>query len=208
MKAEIKNVIIDLGVVLVDLTPQVCFDAFRKLGVQQDMSQFATPTHGKGIFSLFEDGTLSLPEFRHELRKLTGLPLTNASIDQAWNSFLGIIPAYKLDFLLILKKQYRLFLLSNTNELHWHKVCKNDFSYHNHEVSDFFEKVYLSYEMHQLKPDIAIFKSLLEDAQIKATETFLIDDAVPNCCAAETLGISTYSPQPNEDWRHLFEKML
>lgn len=204
MKAEIKNLIIDLGVVLVDLTPEKCFEAFRQLGVKEPMEHWATPTQGRGVFARLEEGITTLTEFRNELRQLTQVEMSDSAIDEAWNAFLGTIPASKLELLLSLKHNYRLFLLSNTNELHWRKVCVNDFIYQGYEVNDFFEKTYLSHEMGLAKPNLAIFQEVLQDAGIEANETFLIDDSVANCEAATTLGITTYSPVAGEDWSHLF----
>ena len=81
------------------------------------------------------------------------------------------------------------------------------FSYKGHHASDFFNHIYLSYRLHLLKPDAEIFEYVLQDANIRPEETLFIDDAIPNCRTAESLGFHTYTPQPREDWSHLFEFM-
>ena len=96
-------------------------------------------------------------------------------------------------------------LLSNTNIIHWEWAEKNCFSYKGYQASDFFNNIYLSYELHLQKPDPEIYKYVLKDAAIIPEETFFIDDTALNCRAAEALGIHTYTPDPREDWSYLFK---
>lgn len=74
-----------------------------------------------------------------------------------------------------------------------------------HTIRDFFDKVYLSYELNMEKPNPDIFEFVLSDASIQPAETLFLDDAQPNCRTAESLGINTYMPEPREDWSHLFK---
>lgn len=108
-----------------------------------------------------EVGSITIPEFHDSLRQLSGHPLTDEEIDAAWIAMLGDIPAYKLELILALCKQYNVLLLSNTNAIHWEWSVKNCFSYKGHTVSDFFNKIYLSYELHMLKPNDDIYKYVL-----------------------------------------------
>ena len=171
----IKNLIIDFGGVLIDLDRQRCIENFAKLGMP-NVEAMLDVCHQQGFF------------------------LQHA----AWNSFLGGIPTYKLDLLLKLREKYVVYLLSNTNEIHWKWSCKHAFHYKAFRVEDYFEKIFLSYEMKMVKPDVAIFEKLLEETGIDPRETFFIDDSAENCRVAETLGISTYTPKACEDWSHLF----
>lgn len=77
---------------------------------------------------------------------------------------------------------------------------QNCFCYKNHTVDDFFDRIYLSYELHMQKPDVEIFKYVLNDSMIEAGETFFIDDSPVNCKAAETLGIRAYCCSTGSDW--------
>lgn len=206
MKDNIKNIVIDLGVVLLNLAPARCFDKFRKLGIT-NIEKLVDAKYKYGLFLELEKGLVSPAEFRDGLREITGKKeLTDKQIDAAWNSFLLDIPASKLDLLLNLRQNYMVYLLSNTNAIHWQWVCENDFTYKGFRAEDFFEKMYLSFEMHQVKPDVEIFQMLLADSGIDPKETFFIDDAEENCRMAESLGIATYMPKAEEDWSHLFEK--
>lgn len=108
------------------------------------------------------------------------------------------IPEYKLELLLTLRKKYRLYLLSNTNDLHWN-VCIPKFEYRGLRVGDFFTHVFLSYQMHQAKPDIVIFQTVLKEAKLLPEETLFIDDSLENCRAAASLGINVFHYVPGDD---------
>lgn len=203
MESKIKNLIIDLGVVLLDLDSERCYNKFREYGIT-NIDKLVGSSYKAGIFNELEKGLITAETFRAELRHLTGKALTDQQIDTAWNSFLMDIPAYKLDLLLQLREKYMVYLLSNTNAIHWEWIKKHSFEYKGFRVEDFFEKLYLSFEMKMVKPDKEIFLTLLEDANLNPSETFLIDDAKENCFMAKSLGIESYSPKPKEDWRHLF----
>jgi len=205
MKTAIKNLVIDLGVVLLDLSPARCFENFKALGVN-NITDLVDSHYKNGLFLELEKGLVSPEEFHNELRRITSLPITDEQIDDAWNSFLLNIPTYKLDLLLELNKNYNVYLLSNTNTIHWQQVIRDDFSYKGLTVEDYFKKLYLSFELHLVKPDRRIFEHVLSDANIRPEETFFIDDAAENCRIAQTLGIETYMPKPEEDWSHIFTK--
>ncbi|MCD8092819.1 MAG: HAD family phosphatase [Bacteroides sp.] len=199
----IKNLIIDFGGVLIDLDRQRCLDNFSKLGMS-DVESLLDIYHQQDFFQKYEKGLITTAEFRDVIRLKTEKPVTDAQIDDAWNSFLMNIPAYKLDLLLNLRKDYVVYLLSNTNELHWEWSCKHVFPYKTFRVEDYFEHIFLSYKMKMAKPDAGIFQKVLDETGIVPQETLFIDDSDANCRTAEALGISTYTPKAHEDWSHLF----
>ena len=157
------------------------------------------------MFERLELGTISVEQFRDDIRALSGKPLTDEQIDTAWIAMLGDVPENKLRLLLELRERYNTMLLSNTNELHWKWSEDTYFSYQGLCAQDFFHKIYLSYELHMLKPNADIFEYVLKDSNLLAEETMLIDDASVNCRAAKLLGMKSYTPQPREDWSHLFK---
>lgn len=201
----IKNLIIDFGGVLIDLDRQRCIENFKKLGLP-DVEVVLDIYHQQDFFQKYEKGLITSAEFRDVIREKIGKPVTDAQIDDAWNSFLVSIPAAKLDLLLNLRKDYVVYLLSNTNEIHWQWSCQHAFPYKTFWVEDYFEHIYLSYEMNMAKPDAEIFQKVLDDTGIIPAETLFIDDSAANCRAAEALGITTYTPKAGEDWSHLFAK--
>lgn len=201
----IKNLIIDFGGVIINLTRNRCIDAFERLGVANIRENIANNYQHKDLFMQIELGSITSEEFRDGIRRLTQQSLSDEQIDTAWIAMLDDIPAYKLDLLLELRRLYNVMLLSNTNEIHWNWSEQTYFSYKNHHAVDFFNKIYLSYKLHMLKPNVDIFEYVLADAAIRPEETLFIDDAIPNCRTAESLGLKTYTPQPREDWSHLFK---
>ena len=198
----IKNLIIDFGGVIINLTRNRCVEAFESFGVPDVRDCIL---NSKDLFMQIEMGTINSAEFRDGIRHLTQQRLTDEQIDAAWIAMLDDIPAYKLDLLMDLRSRYNTMLLSNTNEIHWQWAEKNSFAYKGHHGEDFFGKIYLSYELNMVKPNADIFEYVLKDAGINPEETLFLDDAVPNCRTAEALGIRTYTPQPREDWSHLFK---
>ena len=192
----IKNLIVDFGGVLIDLDRQRCL---------QDVEHTLDIYHQQDFFQQYEKGLISSAGFRNVIREKIGRDVADARIDAAWNSFLVSIPTYKLDLLLALRKDYVVYLLSNTNEIHWEWSCEHAFPYKAFRVEDYFEHIFLSYEMKMAKPDEEIFRKVLDDAGLDPKETFFIDDSETNCLTARSLGISTYTPKAGEDWGHLFK---
>lgn len=204
MNDNIKNLIIDFGGVLVDLDRSRCIDSFKRIGAGC-IEEMLNPYYQLGLLKDLENGDITTDIFHEELRKAAGKEITDSQIDDAWNSFLVSVPSYKLDLLLNLRERYTVYLLSNTNQIHWEMSCDRFFSYKNLTADDFFEKIFLSYQLHQLKPSKEIFQTVLLETGIRPEETFFIDDAAANCRTAESLGIHTYTPKDQEDWGHIFK---
>ncbi|KAA6322836.1 HAD family phosphatase [termite gut metagenome] len=200
----IKNLLIDFGGVLVNLDRQACLNNFKSIGIE-DIASFIDPYRQQGAFMQLEKGLITLSEFRDELRELSKKPVTDEQIDDAWNSFLVDIPVSKLDLLLKLREQYVVYLVSNTNLIHWEWACQNAFPHKGFRVEDYFDKQFLSFEMHCAKPEVELFQKVLEETAIIPEETLFIDDAEANCKAAQSLGIHTYMAKARENWGHLFE---
>lgn len=198
----IKNLVIDFGGVIINLARNRCIEAFESFGVQDVRDCIL---NSKDLFMQIEMGTITPAEFRDGIRHLTRQHLTDEQIDAAWIAMLDDIPGYKLDLLMELRTKYNTMLLSNTNEIHWQWAEKNSFVYKGRQAKDFFGKIYLSYELNMLKPNADIFEYVLQDAGIHPEETLFLDDSIPNCRTAETLGIRTYTPKPREDWSFLFK---
>ena len=199
---NISTLIFDLGGVIVDLDLAKCIQNFKDLGLE-NIEQYLSNFGQKDFFMQFEKGQIGIPAFRNEIRKLAGIELSDAQIDEAWCSFLTQIPVEKLHLLSELKKKYRLLMLSNTNPLHIQTAVAAEFSKTGKTMQDFFDKCYLSYEMGMVKPDVEIFEALLADAQVKAEECLFLDDGKKNIDTAAALGIQTYWVKPNENLNFL-----
>ena len=195
----IKNIIFDWGGVLIHLDKARCTEAFRKLGVEVS-DELTNPYGQRADLMDFEKGLMTLEEFHDTVRRIYAPNLTDEQIDDAWSALLLDIPRYKLEILLELKQHYRLFLLSNTNAVHW-KEGRNRFDYKGYKAEDFFDQIFLSHEIHELKPSAEAFLKVAQLAGIKPEETLFVDDLEESCKSAEALGFQTFCPLANTDWR-------
>jgi glucose-1-phosphatase len=182
----INTIIFDFGDIFIDLNPEKAKEAFAKLGLNDWNDDL------KAQNSLFEIGKLSELQFLESFQKY----IPNADLLQiraAWNSLIGDFPLRRLEFLQMLTRKYRLFLLSNTDAIHIaHFEHKVGMSF----ASDFyqcFEKVYFSYEVGIRKPDEAFFKLLIKNHNLSEKRTLFVDDKKINTDAAEKLGIQVWN---------------
>ena len=203
MDKKIRNIVFDLGGVLVDLDFKAAINGLQEAGFANVKEQLLAFDRG-GIFQKFEVGEITADEFRTAIRENSTVTLTDEEVDALWNLMLLEIPREKLELILELRGKYMVYLLSNTNSIHWDYVCKNAFNYRGFRVNDYFEETFLSYEMHLAKPDKAIFEKVLQDANLLPEETLFIDDSEANCKAASELGIHTHHYHIGEDLKELF----
>ncbi|MBP6335308.1 MAG: HAD family phosphatase [Bacteroidia bacterium] len=194
----IRNIIFDLGGVLFDINYQNIIDDFKKLGIQQFDSLY-TQLKQDHLFDQLETGAISASQFRDTIRSIAKQDFDDSQIDLAWNSILIGFPQRNVNLLLELKKQYRIFLLSNTNEIHetaFRKMFQAE-----HESRDFdllFEKVYLSHRIHLRKPDPEIFNLVLRENNLILEETLFIDDSLQHVKGAESIGLHSYCLKKDE----------
>nr|WP_302687581.1 HAD family phosphatase [uncultured Prevotella sp.] len=197
---QYKNIIFDLGNVLVKLNPEGCIGAFKAIGMGE-LVDSNPQSEGMKLMSKLGVGMMTTEAFCDAARELTGADVTNEDIIAAANKMLVEIPDYKKERLLQLKKAgYRLFLLSNTIDIHWDCCVEHLFPYQNHGVEDYFEQCFLSQRMHLAKPDARIYEEVIRQANIHPDETLFIDDLKENCEAAEKLGIHTFQNVKFDDW--------
>lgn len=187
----IKNLIFDLGGVILNIDFQLTISAFHKMGIQNINELFSAYSQNE-FFNDFDKGLINPDEFRKEIRKRLSDNFSDEQIDEAWNAMLLDFPTQNINFLLSVKSKYRTFLLSNTNAIHFPIYNKqlND-KYHIPHLSLLFEKAYYSYLEGLRKPDIEIFEKVLLENKLMPEETLFIDDSTHNTATAEKLGINT-----------------
>ncbi len=199
-----KNIIFDLGNVLVKLDEAATMRAFETLGwpKKDHIREYA---EGLKLFQAMGVGMMSNQQFFDAFRATTHSNVTDQQITEATNAMLLYIPEEKKSKLLQLRKEgHRVFLLSNTIDLHWQYCKKNLFPMDHYGVDDYFEKAFLSQEMHMKKPDDEIFQQVINDATIDPNDTLFIDDLEVNCEAAERNGIHSFQNKNFDDWMKLF----
>jgi putative hydrolase of the HAD superfamily len=189
---QIKNIIFDLGGVLLNIDYNLLVKAFANIGLPH-FEDYFTQKSQRDFFDLYEKGLISSEEFRKKIKEKCAAGTTDAEIDAAWNSMLLDFPKHRLELLLKLKGRYRTFLLSNTNEIHMNYIHSYlEKAFQMPDFSKHFEKVHLSYNMRMRKPDAEIFQAVLRQNNLEASETLFIDDSVQHVESATKLGIQTY----------------
>lgn len=185
----IKNIIFDLGSVLLDIDVSKTLKTFDELGVSAEKLEeiYKQP---ENFFFLFEKGELSADEFRNEFRSLTNNPLSDKQINNAWSAMVIGFKKEIIDLLKCLVKDYSLMLLSNTNEIHvpiyTHQFKESSGGLTFEKV---FSKIYYSHVLKLSKPNPAIYSYVLEDSGIDPEESIFIDDLLPNIDAANGAGL-------------------
>lgn len=203
----IKNLLFDLGGVIMDIEKERCVAAFEELGLRDARSYFGDFSQ-QGPFMRLEQGTISPDEFHAALR--TGLPegVSDEAIDRAFCKFLIGIPAHRLDELRRLRRSYRVYMLSNTNPIMWKSKIRDDFEQQGLTREDYFDGIVTSFEAKALKPDRAIFDYACRKLGIRPEETLFIDDSQANLDAAAALGFRTALAAPHTEFIQVITPIL
>lgn len=189
---DIKNIIFDLGGVILNIDYHLTIDAFKKIGFE-NFDEVFTQAKQTGVFDQLDKGVITPNEFRIGVRELAGKPLTDQQIDDAWNAMLLDFPTHRLKLLEQVHSNYRTFLLSNTNQIHidvYNQILFNTFGVK--DLSHFFEKEYYSHVIHMRKPDAEVYEYILNQNGLKKEETLFIDDTEQHIVGAQKVGINAY----------------
>lgn len=193
-----KTIVFDLGGVLINLDKQRCIHAFQKLGASR-VAEYVEQQRTQDLFLDAEKGIINTETFAEAVLKLQPCEATSQQIIEAWNLLIADVPAEKIAWLKHLRKQYRLILLSNTNEMHIQR-CENAFMRcEGKTMESYFDRCYYSCRMHMIKPSSQIFEAMIQDADIVPEDTLFIDDTASNCETARRMGFHViHAPQGNE----------
>ncbi len=188
----IKNIIFDLGGVILNINPKLTIQSLKQLGVFQAERLF-TDFSASNILHKLETGKCSNNEFFSFIKQHSIKNINFNQINEAWNAMLLDIPAERIELIKQLKTNFKIYLLSNTNHIHY-KHFQLIFCSATNAISieNFFVKTFFSFEIKLRKPNIDIFKFVLNDQNLKAEETLFIDDSLENIEAAKLLGLKTY----------------
>jgi len=192
----IKNIIFDLGGVIINLDIPRTEQAFVAMGAT-DWRKYFGLGHAASFFSDYETGHISDREFIDSLKALTGAEVTEKELVDAWNALLLDFPPERIELLKALRRHYRLFLFSNTNALHltaFRQIYRDAFGVGS--LEDLFEKTYYSHLIGQRKPDKSSFEHILAENGLVAAETLFVDDALVNVEAAVSVGMKGFYLKP------------
>ena len=197
-----ENLIFDLGGVLLKIDFNRGLENFSKLfNVSKD--DILVKIENAQFLDLFETGEITPQEFRQSVRNLfkssNDNSITDSQIDNAWNSIICEFIIENLNIVLKLNQSKRLFLLSNTNQIHEQKILEilnNQTKNINFDV--YFEKVYMSHHIGLRKPNTKIYKLVIEENDLYPKNTIFIDDVKQNILGAKKLELATLLVKSNE----------
>ncbi|MBN8704035.1 MAG: HAD family phosphatase [Bacteroidetes bacterium] len=190
--ANTQAIIFDLGGVILNIDYQKTVEAFKGLGLH-DFNYFFSKQVQKDFFDEYEKGFISSFEFLERIKSFLPESVSNEQIVEAWNAMLLDLPEERLHLLKKLRDKYSIFLLSNTNEIHineFHLFLKGKFAMP--DLTDYFNKVYLSYQIGKRKPDAEIFEHVLLENNLLPKHVVFIDDSPQHIEGAKSLGITTF----------------
>ena len=204
----IKNIIFDLGGVILNIRYQNALEAFQKLSTSQQTIAFTQQKQSR-LFDDYETGRISDQAFREGLRQHYEIEASDAEIDAAWNAMLLDIPAERITLLQALSQKYRLFLLSNTNAIHlvhFSRLVAEGFAIPS--LDSLFEKTYYSHLIGQRKPDAPVFEHILNRHQLNRRETLFIDDSIQHIEGARQVGLQTLFLAPPLTINEVFKNAI
>lgn len=192
----IKNIIFDLGGVLLNLDFSRTYNALKRLGINNP-EEIIQLGNGSLLLKNQERGAITDDEFIRSLKQSTSISVEDRDIINAWNSLLVDFPKDRIEWLTGLKKKYRLFLFSNTNGIHltsFRKIYSDTFN--NAFFDDHFEKAYYSHIVGISKPDLRAYELVIRENNLLPGETLFIDDTLVNVEAARQAGLQALHLYP------------
>ena len=192
IRHSIKNLIFDFGGVICNIDIRLTEKAFMDLGLKK-FDTGRSISDSAGLFEDLETGAIAPHQFRDELKKFFVNPVADQQLDDAWNALLLDIPQPRIRLLEDLRKHYRIFLLSNTNEIHYLCYVENfrkQFGYTDFDA--LFEKAWFSFRIGFKKPSLEIFRHVLQNSRLDPAETLFIDDTLRHVEGARKAGIHAH----------------
>jgi FMN phosphatase YigB (HAD superfamily) len=198
MLQPIRNIIFDLGGVIINIDYQRTAKAFRKLGLN-NFDEIYSQAKQEKLFDKLETGHLHEDHFREELIRNLPSGINHSDVDNAWNAMLLDFPLSRLEFIYELRNNYRIFLLSNTNIIHVNAfLMLADEQVGKTRFENAFEKIYYSCDIGLRKPDPSIFELVLQENNLRASETLFVDDSPQHIDGAKVAGIQAELLLPGE----------
>lgn len=196
--AGIRNLLFDLGGVIINLDRQRCVDALTALG-DEKADEMLDLSVQRGTLMDLEEGKISPSDFLKRMRQKIGKAVSDEEIVHALNELLIGIPLDRLTLLRKLRQRFNVMMLSNTSPIMFDTKIAECFAQEGLSITDYFDDVYLSYRLKSCKPDIAIFKKVIKLSRIVPQETLFFDDSQKNLDAAASLGFKTFLVTPDRD---------
>jgi len=147
-----------------------------------DLFKFLFDTD-RGLVNPYEEGLMSSVDFFAKLREKYKLELEFDEFKDIWNIIFQEDPEVNDAILYLKNKGYPVFLLSNTNELHFSYIMER------YPIVNSLDEWILSYEVGAKKPKQKIYDAIFEKTDAARGEVLYIDDIPAYVEAAKTYGL-------------------
>jgi putative hydrolase of the HAD superfamily len=188
----VKNIIFDLGNVLLNLDFNASIHAFRKLGLNSEVVD-SRQAYSDPVFYELETGQISAGGFRERIREILNNPeISDEQIDDAWCAMVLDIPAERVEVVKKLQGKYNVYLFSNTNEIHINRLHAEFKNQHGIDFPSLFVKDFYSHEIGERKPELSAYQKVIRLSGVQPGETLFVDDLEKNIDAARDAGLKTF----------------
>ena len=200
MSKKIKNIIFDLGNVLVG------FDPVRSIG-ELGFSEEAIEVFKEKIFSGLWESFDKRQEEEVYIRNLfkSIVPGYEAEVDKIWDNVDVLIPMldYSTEWVKSLKERgYRIYILSNFGNCSFANASPT------YDFLPYTDGRLISYEILHLKPEPEMYETLIARYDLDPAACVFIDDRADNIEAAEKFGITGIVFENYEQAKADLEKVL
>lgn len=181
-KPEIKTVIFDLGNVLLN------FDAKRS-ALRFARECHVPWTHAWKHFFIskveksYTRGEITCRQFYAHAKKALKMPVDFNTFKHYWNDIFWENEGMD-DLLADLRKRYPLYLISNTNKMHFDHIKEN------FKILRHFKKTFPSHEVGARKPDREIYEKVLRRIRLRPEQTVFVDDKKEFVDGARKVGMN------------------
>ena len=189
----IKNLVFDLGGILVDLSFPSSVEYFRPYNAA-GLDLLLSEMDENHFFTRCQAGEFSTSELISFIQSRCEKQISAEEVSYGWNLCLRGIPMERIELIRRLRRKYRVFMLSNICELHWDYINRSFFEGQNMPTGELFDELFLSYRMGMVKPDAVIYDELIRRTGIIPGETLYLDDLLPNIEAGKRAGLNTFQP--------------
>ncbi len=203
-KNTIKNILFDFGGVIINIDHQRVERAFSHLGVD-NFDELYSKAIQNNLFINLEKGLIEPDKFRTELRKISGLNVSDKILDKTWNEIIGDYPTARIELLKKISGNYNLYLLSNTNIIHYNYYISKFETEFGFDFNSLFRKTYWSFMIGKRKPDKEVYEYIASDSKIIPGETLFVDDSEQNIEAAIAVGYQVFHITAKNDIFSIFD---
>lgn len=189
MKYEIEHIIFDLGGVLLNIDLTKITKGFGEIMVHDEEGA------NKVKFDLvpaYETGKINTKEFLKGLSAYLKPGYSEQDIIHIWNSIILDMPTERLEMLKNLRKEYKVHLLSNINDLHADCFEQNFQKWFNEDPRNYFDRYFYSHKIGRRKPDVDTYAWVLDQLSSEPEKAVFIDDLPENIEGARNIGINAY----------------